>query len=220
MQESFNHEKDAIQSKLVTIGENLLKANELILDGLSACDKEKFLEARNFVKNIISKTDEIDNEIVQVLGLNTYEGEELRTLVAYLKITNEFVRASANTRSFIRGFAGICGQIDNSKIKDYTIPMQRSTIKAVRLALAMMSIDDSEELQECYDEIIIEESKTDDLYEMVEKNLFIQAAKSDEFEKFHKMLKALRKSEKIADRATSIANLLLYIKVGGNFHQV
>jgi len=32
------------------------------------------------------------------------------------------------------------------------------------------------------------------------------------------MLRALRKSGKIASRAISIANLLVYSKVGGNFH--
>ena len=52
-------------------------------------------------------------------------------------------------------------------------------------------------------------------------NLFSKEAKEIElFDKYHKMLGALRKSEKIADRAMSIASLLLYAKNGGEIHQV
>ncbi|MNN98015.1 hypothetical protein D3C81_2173020 [compost metagenome] len=53
---------------------------------------------------------------------------------------------------------------------------------------------------------------------MIERKLVEEAEGSQTFEKYHKMLKALRKSEKIANRAISVADLLLYIKIGGNFH--
>ena len=52
---------------------------------------------------------------------------------------------------------------------------------------------------------------------MVERNLSIQADDAKSFEKFHNMLRALRKSGKIASRAISMANLLVYAKIGGNF---
>jgi phosphate transport system protein len=81
----------------------------------------------------------------------------------------------------------------------------------------MIECSDNEEIQELFNEVLIEENKTDDLYEMVERNLS-QQANGKNFEKFHKMLRALRKSGKIASRAISIANLLVYAKVGGNFH--
>jgi phosphate transport system protein len=96
--------------------------------------------------------------------------------------------------------------------------MQQSTVKAVQTAILMLEINCDDELKDLINDIIIEESKTDDLYEIVEKNLVIEASKSDNFEKFHTMLKALRKSGKIADRAASIGNLILYINLGGEFH--
>lgn len=216
MVETFESAKSSIHSKLITIGENLLQANEQILDGLAECETEKFIKARNYIKNIGAKADEIDNNIIKLLGVYTPEGEDLRECIAYLKITNELSRACSNTRSFIRGFSEGCNEIDNSKIKDYTVPMHKSTLKAIRLTLVMMDTTDPEELQECYDEIIIEESKADDLYEIIEHHIYTAAEYTSNFEKYHKMLKAVRKSEKIAYRAIGIANLLLYMKNGGS----
>ncbi len=68
-----------------------------------------------------------------------------------------------------------------------------------------------------YNDVLIEENKTDDLYEMVERNLSLQANDTSTFDKFHKMLRALRKSGKIATRAIAITNLLVYTKIGGSF---
>jgi len=184
-----------IKAKVTGIGDGLLNSNQLILEALEDCDTKKFNEARNFIKNISSKTDEI------------------------MKITNELSRACANTRSFIKGFTDVCSDVDTKTIKEYALPMQSSTVKAIKTTISMMGIDDSDEMQECYNDVLIEESKTDDLYEIVEANLHELAKKMNEFEKFYRMLRALRKSGKIADRASSIANLLVYIQVGGNFHK-
>jgi phosphate transport system protein len=214
---TFKSNLDDIKTKIQRIGDDLVRANELILEALKDCNVEKFSEARNHIKNISSKTDEIDNSIIKVLALYTPEARDLRQVVAYFKITNELARACSNTRSFIRGFTDVCKELDVKTINEYTLPMQASTVKAIKTTIAMMSIDDADEIQEMYEEVLIEENKTDDLYEMIERNLVAQAESSNNFEKFHKMLRALRKSEKIAGRAISVANLLVYIKVGGNF---
>ena len=219
MLQNFTDNLELIKSKVTDIGNGLLKANELILDALEDCDTDKFNDAKGFIKNISSKTDEIDNEIIKVLALYTPEACDLRRVVAYLKITNDLSRACANTRSFIKGFTDVCSDVDTKTIKEYALPMQASTVKAIKITISMMSIDDIDEIQECYNDVLIEENKTDDLYEMVEANLHDLANELNEFEKFYRMLRALRKSGKIADRASSISNLLVYIQVGGNFHK-
>ncbi len=219
MLQNFTNSLENIKNKVSNIGDGLLSANELILEALRDCDVDKFSEAKSFIKNISSKTDAIDNEIIKVLALYTPEARDLRRVVAYMKITNELSRACANTRSFIKDFTDVCADVDTNTIKEYALPMQTSTVKAIKTTISMINIDDSDELQECYNDVLIEESKTDDLYEMVEANLHNLAKELDEFEKFYRMLKALRKSGKIADRASSIANLLIYIQIGGNFHK-
>ena len=215
---NFQTNVDAIKEKLIKIGSGLLEANKLILSALNDCEEQKFIDARANIKNIASKTDEVDNAIIKVLALYTPEARDLRQVISYLKITNELSRACSSTRSFIRGFTDVCNDVDVATIKEYALPMQSSTVKAIQLTLNTLSCEDEEEIQEIYNEILIEESKTDDLYEMVERKLYLQAEDANSFEKYHKMLKALRKSTKIASRAMSIANLLVYAKVGGSFH--
>jgi phosphate transport system protein len=218
MLSNFDTSLKSIKAKITTIGDGLVKSNELLLSALSDCDSKKFDEAKSYIKNISSKTNEIDNEIIKILALYAPEARDLRQVVAYLKITNELSRACSNTRSFIKGFTDVCSDIDVATVNEYTVPMQSSTVKAVRIAVSMINIDDIDEMQELYNDALIEESKADDLYEMVERNLSSQAAKSNDFEKYYKMLRALRKSSKIASRALGMANLLVYAKIGGNFH--
>ena len=215
---NFQTSLDEIKSKIIDIGNGLYEANVLINSAIATCDTQKFQEARSHIKNIGSKADDIDNNIIKVLALYTPEARDLRQVVAYLKITNELSRACSNTRSFIRGFTDVCTDVDVETINEYAVPMQSSTVNAIRITLSMIECEDEDEIQEIYNDVLIEENKTDDLYEMVERNLSAQADGSHNFEKFHKMLKALRKSGKIASRAISIANLLVYAKVGGNFH--
>ena len=219
MVQTFKQNLDEVKNKITAIGNDLVNANELILAALKDCNEEQFNEARNSIKNITSRTDEIDNAIIKILALYTPEARDLRQVVAYFKITNEIARACSNTRSFIRGFTAVCKDLDVDTINEYTVPMQASTVKAITTSINMINIDDTDELQEMYEEVLIEESKADDLYEMIERKLVAQAENcSNSFEKFHKMLRALRKSEKIAGRAISVANLLVYIKVGGSLH--
>jgi phosphate transport system protein len=216
MLQTFRSSVNEVQEKITTIGNDLVTANEIIGDAIISCDVEKFNDARGYIKNISSKVSDIDNLIIKILALYTPEARDLRQVVAYFKITNELSRACANTRSFIRGFTDICTDLEEQTINDYAIPMQNSTIRAVKIAVSMINCVDSDELRERYDEVLIEENKTDDLYSMIEKNLIQQAdTKSGEFEKYHRMLRALRKSEKIAGRAISMANLLVYANVGG-----
>jgi len=216
---TFRTNLQNVRDKIIAIGNDLVKSNELILEALKDCDEKKFTEARSYIKNVSSRTDEIDNAIIKILALYTPEAKDLRQVVAYFKITNEIARACSNTRSFIRGFSDVCQEFDVSTINEYTLPMQASTLKAIATSIKMMRIDDADELQEMYEEVLIEENKADDLYEMLERKLMTEAENSAKsFEKFHKMLKALRKSEKIAGRAISVANLLVYIKMGGNIH--
>ncbi|MEA3228574.1 MAG: PhoU domain-containing protein [Campylobacterota bacterium] len=219
MSVNFKSNVEAIKIKITEIGNGLVSANELLLEAIQTCDTQKFEEAKSNIKNISAKTDSIDNNIIKVLALYTPEARDLRKVVAYLKITNELSRASSNTRSFIRGFTDVCTDVDVATVNEYAVPMQRSILNAMKTSIAMINIDDDDdEIREIYNEVLIEENKTDDLYEMVERNLLIQADGADNFEKYHKMLKALRKSSKIATRAISIANLLVYAKIGGNFH--
>ena len=217
---NYEEKLNEIKQSITDIADGLVKSNQLILEALKGCDNDKFNEAKSYIKNVSKKTNDIDNNIVTTLALHAPEARDLRNMVSYLKITNELLRATTNTRGFIKGFIDVCSEVNIKTINEYAIPMQKSTVESVRFTAQMINIDCVDEIQECFNKVLIAENKTDDLYDMVENSLLKEAKNIEDFDKYHKMLGALRKSEKIADRAMSIASLLLYAKNGGEIHQV
>jgi len=215
---NYQEKLSEIKSEIVSVGEGLLKANKLIVKALKDCKEEDFVEAKSYVKNVSNIVKEVDNNIITTLALHSPEAKDLRQMVSYLKITNELLRASANTRSFIKGFIEECSTMDKNIIKDYAIPMHKSTVEAIKYSLDMINVDCVDETQEMFNKVVIAENKTDDLYEMIETEMFKQKPKENEFDTFHKNLVVLRRSEKISDRAMSIASLLLYANNGGEIH--
>jgi len=211
-EEALKEVKDSVRELL----ENLFKANEIVYEGITTCNQEEFMEAKTNLKNTTAKTVVIDNNIIKLLALYSPEATDLREAIAFLKITNEILRAATNTRSLIKGLIGACEDIEAQTVKDFALPLQSSTLKAIKIVKEMLDIDDVDELRDSFNEVLIEENKADDLYELLERSVLdnqVNALK--DFEKKHKILRAFRKSEKITDRSMSIANLLLYIKIGG-----
>jgi len=214
----YKEKLDEIKASVIEIANGLHSANSIILEAMKDCDEEKFSHAREHIRNISDKTNAIDNNIVKTLALFSPEAKDLRLLVSYLKITNELVRASSNTRSFIKGFTITCIELDKEIINEYAIPMQKATIEALSYMVEMIDNNDSDEVQELYSKVLIAESKSDDLYDMIETSVLSKESFKADFKTTNKMLSSLRKSEKIADRALSIASLLLYASIGGEIH--
>jgi phosphate transport system protein len=195
---------------------NLVKANEIVLKALEDCDTSEFDDAKKYVNNSTLKADEIDNLIIKILALYTPEARDLRRLVAYLKITGELSRASTNTRSFIKGFLAVCDLVEKSLITQYLVPLEEATFKCLKLTYEMLDIEDVDELKDKFEEVVVEEHKTDDLYDAIEEELLKNYEAN--YETLNKVLKTVRKMEKIADRTIEIANLLMFYKLGGNLH--
>jgi phosphate transport system protein len=220
MLSKYEEKLETIRGQVVEIMDGLINSNKTILEALKDCDKEKFENAKLFIKNVSNKTDEIDRGIVTTLALHTPEARDLREMVAFLKITNELIRAASSTRNFINGFQDVCTKVNVDTINEYAIPMQKSTIESLEYTAKMLLSDCVDEVQECFNKALIAENKTDDLYEMLEADVLKNSSSEGEFVSYHDILSALRKSEKVADRAMSIAALLLYARNGGQIHQI
>ena len=83
----------------------------------------------------------------------------------------------------------------------------------------MIEHNDIQTIEENYNRVLVEESKTDDLYSMIEKNILKLISKHLELSKdYFDLLSSFRRLEKIADRASSIANLLLFANLGGELN--
>ncbi|MDA7817200.1 PhoU family transcriptional regulator [Sulfurimonas sp.] len=215
-----NYEKKCkkIRESIINIGSGLITANQMILDSMQNCDREKFNDAKSHIKNVPQKTVDIDNSIITTLALHAPEAKDLRTMVSYLKITNDLLRASSNTKTFIKGFQDVCSDVDIKTINSYAIPMQKATVEALTYAVEMFELENVDEVKTAFDKVVVAENKTDELYEMIESELLKEAKNNEDFTKYHMMLATLRKSEKIADRALSIASLLEFAKIGGDIN--
>ena len=217
MLSNYVKQREEIKSELKAIFNNLVKAHEILNISIKECDVEKFQEAKTYTMNMSNKINEIENYIIKFLALYSPEARELRRFVAYLKITGELLRMNSNTKTFIIGCIDIKGSVDNNLIENYLLPLHTSTLKALVMTKEMIDIDEEDELQDMFNKIIVEEHKTDDLYDLIEEQVF---ALNIDYKSINYILKTFRKIEKIADRTIEIANLLQYYKVGGKLENI
>lgn len=204
-----------INDKMLAITQDILEANKSILVGLQECNKELLDNAKNNLKNMSSRTTDIDNSIVKILALYSPEAKDLRFAVSFFKISNELLRASSNTRTFITGLSNYCTELDETTVKDFAVPMQKSTIECLTSIVNMIKSSSNDEIQELFNQIVISENKTDEYYELLQDSIYKKAPNIDDFGKFTKILRALRKSEKIADRALDVGTLIHFARIGG-----
>jgi len=216
------------ETKLANIKEEISKIGVDVIDSLELClnslTQKNIGDLKNVEiteKKLLIKSNEIDNMIVTTLALYSPEAKDLRQLVSYLKITNELVRTGSNAKDFAKKFRkSYSDDLNTSIIIEYAIPLLRSALLSLQTSISIIDETDAKQIEEKYHRVIVEESKTDDLYLMVEKNILKLITKNLDLSKeYFDILSALRRLEKIADRAVSIANLLQFAQVGGDMVQ-
>lgn len=216
------------ETKLANIKEEISKIGVDVIDSLELClnslTEKNIGDLKNVEiteKKLQIKSNEIDNMIVTTLALYSPEAKDLRQLVSYLKITNELVRTGSNAKDFAKKFRkSYSDDLNTSIILEYTIPLLKSALLSLQTSISIIDETDAKHIEEKYHRVIVEESKTDDLYLMVEKNILKLITKNLDLSKeYFDILSALRRLEKIADRAVSIANLLQFAQVGGDMVQ-
>ena len=211
----------SIKDEIQKIGVDVVEALEICLKAL---DERKIEELKNVEiteKKLLIKSNEIDNIIVTTLALYSPEAKDLRQLVSFLKITNELVRTGSNAKDFAKTFKkSYSDDLNTSMILEYAVPLLRSAILSLQTSISIIDETNPKHIEEKYHRVIVEESKTDDLYLMIEKNILKLISKNLDLSKeYFDILSSLRRLEKIADRAVSIANLLQFAQVGGDIVQ-
>ena len=204
----FEKDLKKIKSDIIIIAEILKKGNKFLLEALNDCSCKKFDKVKSTLCNIGEQTDKIDNDIINFLALYTPKAKDVKELISYLKITNELSLIFATTKELIIGFSNLCNEVDIETIKEYSIPMQTSTLKALSASIEMISCKDNDELDDLYRNVLIQENITYDWYEVIQKKFFTQTKNQDNFNQLHEILKVLRKSSKIASKSLDIANIL------------
>ena len=210
-----------IKDEISKIGIDVVNSLEI---SLRALEDKKIDDLKNVElteKKLLLRSNEIDNIIVTTLALYSPEAKDLRQLVSYLKITNELVRTGSNAKDFAKMFKkSYSDDLNTSMILEYAVPLLRSALLSLQTSISILDETNAKHIEEKYHRVVVEESKTDDLYLMIEKNILKLISKNLDLSKeYFDILSALRRLEKIADRAVSISNLLHFAQVGGDMVQ-
>lgn len=209
---------ELIKNEMIALGQVVLASNQQILEALEECQPCKLGDISKIKKQErYEKIDEIDDLIIKFFALYTPEARDLRQLVAFLKMTNEFDRIANSCNSFIRDFPlALSDEVDKDFILEYAIPLQKTSVAALTGALNLIDLDDKDRVHEEFKNVVVEEAKNDDLYQIIEKNLLKKINDNITLSQdYQDIMQALRRLEKVADRALSIASLMHYAKLGG-----
>ena len=221
MLKPYEEKLKLIKSEVEKLGLDIVEALEVCLKALNERKIENLKNVEVSEKKFLVKSNEIDNLIITTLALYTPEARDLRRMVAFLKITNEIVRTAANTKDFAKMFRRSYSEdLNTNTILEYTIPLLKSALLSTKTAISIIDEQEHSKVEEKYQRVIVEESKTDDLYLMIEKNILkLITQKLDLSKDYFDLLSSLRRLEKIADRSVSIASLLQFAKLGGDIVQ-
>ncbi|WP_419763691.1 MAG: phosphate signaling complex PhoU family protein [Arcobacter sp.] len=217
----YDTKRELIQNELLEIGEVVVESLNAALKALKDDDIKALKDADLSLKKLTSKSNNIDNSIVTALALYQPEAKDLRELVSYLKITNELVRAGGNTKDFIKIFrTSYTDDLNTKTILEFAVPLLKSTILSLQTSMSVIKETSSKHVEEKFQRVVVEESKTDDLYAMIEKNILKLISKNLDLSKeYFNILTSLRKLEKISDRSVAIAHLLLFADKGGELER-
>ncbi|MCT7446497.1 phosphate signaling complex PhoU family protein [Aliarcobacter skirrowii] len=221
MLKPYEEKLKLIKSEVEKLGLDVVEALEVCLKSLNEKKIENLKNVEISEKKFLAKSNELDNIIITTLALYTPEARDLRRMVAFLKITNEIVRTAANTKDFAKMFRRSYSEdLDTNTILEYTIPLLKSALLSTKTAVSIIDEQDLKQVEQKYQRVVVEESKTDDLYLMIEKNILKLITKNLDLSKeYFDILSSLRRLEKIADRSVSIASLLQFAKLGGDMVQ-
>jgi len=213
----YEEQLQELQELLKTFGDSIISAANEAESGVNTLACTSFESAKNILKNSENSANEIDQNILKTFALFEPEAVELRELVAYLKITSELVRLSDNIKSFSRRMQGhINSKVDFTVLQEYSNHLAKSAFSSIDFAIESLYIKDKEEITNLYRKVCIEESKTDDLYSILEKNIMADLCKDIENSaKSIKTLSTIRKLERMADRSVNITRLMLFARKGG-----
>ncbi len=210
---NFEQKASDIKKDIVTMGEFVLSSFEESLQGIKEENTEHFRSAREGnIKHLTYMADSVDNNIIVALALYAPEAGELRELIAMLKTTNELVRIADASKKFSKGMQEIIeAGADISKIKQYIIELHTISIRSIKLVIECFknfSLD-------TYRAIHIEEEKSDEIFGIIQKEV-LNSINADELTATYiKIIKTLKKHERVTDHCENIARLLHYAKEGG-----
>ena len=211
--------RHAVRDAVVEVLEGLATANKAGLEALKEKDAEALALARKNLKEIAKSTEKIDNDIVLIFAKFTPEARDLREMVSYLKVTSAMNRIRANINNYLKNMQSMLLE-DNAVIVELiqnSLVINSCTVNAFEYALTMFkTFDDNDKIKNLASKIDVEYSKTDDIYTLLEKEVIQKICGADGLaEEYFNLLKYIRKNLKIIDRLDSMAQRVIFARMGG-----
>ena len=215
----YQDARHTVRADVLKVLEGLARANKEGLEALKATDAVKLEEARNTLKDISKETEKIDNDIVLIFAKYTPEARDLREMVSYLKITSALNRIRTNINNYLKNMQSmLMEKNDNIRqlIQD-SLSINRCTLNAFEQSMEMFqTFDDNDKIKALAVKIDVEYSKTDDIYTLLEKEVIQKIGSADGLaEEYFNLLKYIRKNLKIIDRLDSMAQRVIFARMGG-----
>jgi len=209
-----------IQEMITALLEKIIVSNQLTLDAFIHDKSDEYDLVKSQLKTIQSDANAIDNEIIKTFALFGPEANELRMLVSYLKMTNEIVRIGDGVKKYARRMKEHCeSECHLTPLNNTIVQLHKSTINALQYLLQCFKEFTICNIDEYYRKVMVEESKNDDLFAILEKEIMNLIIGEKELSiEYVKVLGTLRKLERSCDRSVNIANLMLYAKEGGSIN--
>lgn len=220
MNSKYDEKINDIRNKVSTLIKTILDANKLSYEAYKENNELKHKEVQDRLANIGTNADIIDNEIIKAFALFGPEAIELRSLIVYLKMTNEIVRIGTSIKKYSKRMKEhIDSACDLVPLNATILPLHKSTITSLELIYKCFSNLEDCNIEDNYRKVMVEESKNDDFFAVLEKEIMTHIIDEKELAiEYVKVLGSLRKLERSCDRTVNIANLMIYAKNGGDIH--
>ena len=149
MLKTYEEKVNTITQAICEIAHIVVNSNKNALNLIKSSKIEDLKEINISIKKLTIKSNEIDNLIITTLALYSPEAKDLRLMVAYLKITNELLRAASNCKTFIKGFRKSYSEEINSKeILEYVVPLLKASNEALETTIKMILSHDEDEIEQ------------------------------------------------------------------------
>lgn len=213
----YENKLNEIRGMISTLLSQIIHSSEETLHAFENDNIDLYETSRVYLKNLQLDANKIDNEIIKTFALFGPEADELRLLVAYLKMTNEIDRIGDAVKKYSKRLHDHCaGGCDMTVLSSAIVQLHKTTLHALQYISECLQDMERCDADDVYRKVMVEESKNDDLFSIMEKELLTLIISANELSiEYVKVLGTLRKLERIGDRAVNIASLMLYAQKGG-----
>ena len=215
----YHDSRHAVRDTVIDLVENLQNANKMAVDAVKNWNAQELEEARKSIKDFKTITEKVDNDVVIIFAKYTPSAKDLRELVSYFKITSALNRIQNNTNSYLKNMQTVIME-DNRDIREFvddSLRINKCTLDAFEYTLEMLNtFEDDDKIKKLNSKITVEQSKTEDIYSLLEKEIVQKMSDADvNVQEYFNLLKYFRKNLKIVDRLETIAQRVIFARMGG-----